>query len=145
MILNPTPGKLYTAWYRKECADLPLHGKIVRCIIASRGKPRNHAVSYEGQTYIVPCGNLNKCNYKPFTWRKGGKKHMLIKSESASLVRFIPESKWDLYCLGRMSTVIGVSATLDKVGDQRWNEDDNRITAETSCIVKVLANLKDEI
>ena len=58
MILNPIVGRDYQCWYRKECASLPLHGKIVTCVRPSRGKPRNHLVSYAGRRYVVPCGNL---------------------------------------------------------------------------------------
>lgn len=62
MILNPTPGKKYQVWYRKEAAGLPLHGKVVECVKASRPKkeqgPRNHLVSWDYRFWVVPCGNL---------------------------------------------------------------------------------------
>ncbi len=61
MMANPRAGQAVLIWYRPILRDhMPLHGKPGTVVIASHGKPRNHAVRVDGSVYIVPCGNLQK-------------------------------------------------------------------------------------
>lgn len=65
MISNPKVGQLVQVWYANKCKPrelfvdaFPLHGKLGRVAVVSRGKPRNHGVEIEGTLHVVPCGNL---------------------------------------------------------------------------------------
>jgi hypothetical protein len=60
MIANPRVGMLAQVWYNKRVApSRPLHGKVGRVVVASRGKPRNHGLRMpDGTFHVVPCGNL---------------------------------------------------------------------------------------
>lgn len=61
MISNPKPGQQVQLWYAKKAAHLwPLHGRIGVVRIVGKGKPRNHGIEIDGQTVIVPCGNLRE-------------------------------------------------------------------------------------
>jgi hypothetical protein len=61
MIASPTIGQLVQVWYRDGMRDvMPHHGRVGPVTVVGRGKPRNHGVKIDGQTVIVPCGNLRK-------------------------------------------------------------------------------------
>jgi hypothetical protein len=61
MMANPKLGQLVQVWYAKRYAHtMPLHGKIGKVVIVSKGKPRNHGVEVNGTMYAIPCGNLRK-------------------------------------------------------------------------------------
>jgi hypothetical protein len=61
MIASPKIGQLVQVWYRPVLRDvMPYHGRIGRVVVVSRGRPRNHGVMLDGQTVVVPCGNLRK-------------------------------------------------------------------------------------
>lgn len=62
MISNPRIGQRVQIWYaakwRQTC---PHHGSIGTVSIASKGKPKNHAVELDtGELVVVPCGNLRQ-------------------------------------------------------------------------------------
>ena len=55
MIVNPRKGMTVQVWYNKRVAPtMPLHGKIGTVTIVSRGKPRNHGVTIDGQMWLCP-------------------------------------------------------------------------------------------
>ena len=61
MLLNPRIGQRVQIHYRASIAgSMPWHGRrgIVR--IASRGRPRNHAIEIAGELVAIPAGNLVK-------------------------------------------------------------------------------------
>jgi len=59
MIVNPRKGMTVQIWYNKRVAPtMHLHGKIGTVTIVSRGKPRNHGITIDGQMWVVPCGNI---------------------------------------------------------------------------------------
>jgi len=61
MLLNPKIGSRAQVWYRKDIAEtMPLHGRIGRIAVVSRGRPRNHGIEVNGVIFAVPCGNLRK-------------------------------------------------------------------------------------
>ena len=61
MLTNPKPGTRVQVWYRRQVAPhMPLHGRIVTVITASRRRPRNVLVALDREMYVVPCGNLRK-------------------------------------------------------------------------------------
>lgn len=59
MIASPKIGQQVRIRYNKRIsAFMPMHDKIGRVTLSSRGKPRNHEVEVDGVRYCVPCGNL---------------------------------------------------------------------------------------
>lgn len=61
MIANPRPGQRVRLHYRALLRAIAPHGHAGTVVIASRGRPRNHAVKLDsGETVVVPCGNLVK-------------------------------------------------------------------------------------
>jgi len=61
MISCPKVNQVVQVWYRKELRDLmPLHGKVGRVVVTSRGRPRNHGVEIDNVMWIVPAGNLRE-------------------------------------------------------------------------------------
>lgn len=61
VLANPRVGdQVVIAYCARVRPMMLLHGQVGMVVIASRGKPRNHAVHINGTIYIVPCGNLNK-------------------------------------------------------------------------------------
>ena len=60
MIFHPRPGQRVRIHYAKRSASImPYHGKagVVRIVCSGPG-PRNVGVEIDGQTVVVPRGNL---------------------------------------------------------------------------------------
>lgn len=61
MLASPRIGQRVELRYRESFRPIMPHGARGVVIIASRGRPRNHAVRLDdGREVIVPCGNLIK-------------------------------------------------------------------------------------
>jgi len=64
MLSNPRSGQSVRIVYSKmkrpaACSQgEPLHGRIGRIVIPSRGKPRNHGVKIDGRIVVIPAGQL---------------------------------------------------------------------------------------
>jgi len=66
MIASPKTGQRVQVWYRESLRGfMPLHGKIGKVVVSSRGKPRNHGVEIDGTMFVIPCGNLRKPPEEP--------------------------------------------------------------------------------
>jgi len=68
MMANPRVGQIVRVGYSRvmlarigtRASVAPLQDALVKVVIVSKGKPRNHGVELDGRLYIVPCGNLHK-------------------------------------------------------------------------------------
>jgi hypothetical protein len=61
MISCPKVTQVVQVWYAaKWRAFMPLHGRVGRVVVSSRGRPRNHGVEIDGTVWIVPAGNLRE-------------------------------------------------------------------------------------
>jgi hypothetical protein len=66
VIVNPRIGSSVLLRYRKSMRPFArLHDRVGIVRIVSRGPgPRNHGIEVDGQTYVVPCGQLRSVDLR---------------------------------------------------------------------------------